>query len=77
MFAYFLTPLRGAWAMHLLCRTALYRKCANHGILCTLVQSQCPASCVGGHLVSLSALKVTVGNGIAVPGLAFRFERRA
>lgn len=35
-----------------------------------------PKSCVGGLLVSLSTLKVTVGYEIAVPGLALRFERR-
>lgn len=62
--------------MHLLCRMVIHRKCDNCGVLCTLVQSQCPASCVGGLLVSLSALKVTTGHEITVPGLAIGFERR-
>ena len=76
MFAHYLTPLRGIQAIYLLCHMVVYRKCNNHGILHTVVQSQCPASSVGGLLVSLSTLKVAVGHEIAVPGLALRFERR-
>lgn len=76
MFTHCLTPLRGTQAMHLLCCVVVYRKCDNHDILLMLMQSQCPASYVGGLLVSLSALKVAAGHEIAVPRLAFGFERR-
>lgn len=53
--------------MHLFCCVAVYGKCnAAGGILCTPL----PKPAVGGLLVSLGTLNLTVGHDIAVAGLA-------